>query len=98
MPEHAARVGRDERRLRLRDQEYRREGKQQDDDAARYPRMVFVAASQVTPLRLKYDSFAIWHASAALWPKTTSSVTAFRVRTASKNVVRCGGSSSMSGP
>src|SRR6266567_7438278 len=32
------------------------------------------AASQVTAARRKYDSLAMWHASAALWPKTASSV------------------------
>ena|SRR2546421_6287856 len=33
------------------------------------------AASQVTALLRKYDSLAMWQASAALWPKTVSSVT-----------------------
>ena len=38
----------------------------------------------VTATRLKYDSFAMWQAKAALCPKTTSSTTGFLERTASK--------------
>ncbi len=60
--------------------------------------IVFDASSQDTVVFRKYDSFAMWQASAALWPNTTSSTTGFRVRTASKYVHRCGLTSSKSGP
>jgi len=49
-----------------------------------HDRIVFVASSQLTIVRRKYASLAMWHASAALCPNTTSSTTGFRVRTASK--------------
>src|SRR5262249_41832122 len=52
------------------------------------------ASSQCTgPLR-KYDSFAMWHASAAWCPTTTSGAPGLRARTASKNFHRCGRRSS----
>src|SRR3989454_2761936 len=66
--------------------------------AVQPPLIVFDPSSQDTVLFRKYDSFAMWQASAALWPNTTSSTTGFRVRTASKNVHRCGLTSSKSGP
>src|SRR5216683_1254933 len=56
------------------------------------------AASQVTAARRKYDSLAMWHASAALWPKTASSVTGWRFFTPWKNFQRCGFSSSQETP
>ncbi len=56
------------------------------------------AASQVTAARRKYDSLAMWHASAALWPKTASSVTGRRFFTPWKNFQRCGFSSSQETP
>ena len=40
--------------------------------------MVPDAASQVTAAWRKYDSLAMWQASAALWPKTASSTTGLR--------------------
>src|SRR6266567_1625329 len=56
------------------------------------------AASQVTAARRKYDSLAMWHASAALWPKTASSVTGWRFFTPWKNFQRWGFSSSQETP
>src|SRR6266496_570443 len=60
--------------------------------------IVFDTSSQDTVPFRKYDSFAMWQASAAWCPNTTSSTTGLRVRTASKYVARCGRRSSQSGP
>src|SRR5580658_2912531 len=64
--------------------------------AAFYDLMVFVTASQVTGFWRKYDSFAIWHAMAALLPNTASSVTGLRDFTDWKNTFKCGRMSSQS--
>src|ERR1700757_5261908 len=63
-----------------------------------YDLMVFEAASHVTGFWRKYDSFAIWQATAALFPNTASSVTGLRDFTAWKNTFRCGFISSQSCP
>jgi hypothetical protein len=57
-------------------------------DSTTQPLMVLEAASQVTGLRRKNDSLAMWQASAAWWPKIASSTTGCRDRTAWKNVQR----------
>ncbi len=64
----------------------------------RYDLMLLLAMSSETAVFLKYDSFAMWQASAAWFPKTASSVTGLRVRTASKNLPKCGLTSSYDGP
>src|SRR5215831_19470016 len=63
-----------------------------------YDLIVFDAASQVTGFCRKYDSFAMWHAMAALFPNTASSVTGLRDFTDSKNTFKCGRISSQSCP
>jgi hypothetical protein len=50
--------------------------------------MLFVAASTVTGLVRKHDSFAMWQARAAWWPKRASWITGCLVRTALKNCER----------
>src|SRR5262249_35010057 len=52
--------------------------------------MLLEASARETAVLRKYDSFAMWHANAALWPNTASSTTGLRERTASKKVHRCG--------
>ena len=47
-----------------------------------YDLIVRDAASQVTGFCRKYDSFAMWHVIATLFPNTASSVTGFRDFTA----------------